>query len=59
MLLCPGGLLGSQITGPIVFAPQEEVAGGSLVVLSEMCGRDLEMLQKLPRDLHCQMSRSD
>ena len=47
-----GDLLGSQITGPIVFATQEEVAGGCLVVLSEMCGRDLEMLQKLPRDLH-------
>ena len=48
MLLCPGGLLGSQITGPVVFPAQVEVARAGLMVLSEVCGGDVKMIQDLP-----------
>ena len=48
-------LLGPQITGTIVLPAQVEVARGGLMVLSEMCGRDVEMVQ----DLEFLLTRSD
>ena len=43
-----GDLLGSQITGPIVFPPEVEVAGVCLMILSEVCGGDVKIIQDLP-----------
>ena len=43
-----GDLLGSQITGTVVFPPQVEVARACLMILSEVCGGDFKIIQDLP-----------
>ena len=48
MVLPPRSPPSSQITGPVVFLSQVDVAGLGLMVLREMCQRDLEMVQNLP-----------
>ena len=42
-----GDPLSPQLRGPVVFAPQVEVAGGCFTVLSEMFDGDLVVFQDL------------